>query len=928
MASSAEKTRSESSDNSASSAGFAGEVTILRGLVVGSPQSGKTSLLRRLRGEQLNHAEKRRLMALLPWRIPDVLRCPVDVANAAVAGGNATELVQLYLAEAQSFSLPPGIDQSDHYQQTIRNDWKDVLHRTTKKYTLDFIVWIIDSRLNLDELLHFVNHGLECLFPPHHAHLVQNDTTSDSDEPGHKQGHNNHTNETPPSTAHEKNHESYSPLVQNLCILLNFRDLQNDSNENGDNPSSLLHQVRDVADAILARHTTPATLTPKTHNQSQHRPSVLIYESSMITNYGIQSLHSFITLPYLLHKEREYARRLVNVQREYDRVKHELILRNDKDSKADAYDAFIKKNGAVAKNDEKRKTERIRIDRDTPTPTRSAHDQRKSKPDPKSVVADETSNKKTEIRKFKPDPKSGVAGIMDKRATEVSRQLNNQEVTAPPVHVESNTHRRLFPSLQQSSTVATTATTVWTPLDNSNDNNLDSFFSDEEESDDDVEEAKHDFLGRKNTTGKGANGASNNHVLDSDNDSSSSHSHSHTDGDDGENSDDDFFIDSAGNRHTHASPFIKGGDIKGRMFNAETQCGVEVVQSAKPDTTDVELEEKKEDGEASVHDAAKDDGHSIKKNLVDDGNVHIEDDEENNVDYNAARRDPPTDEVVENEDIENENSVRSNEVHDEAPEESDLDYDINNGDISERDDGEQVIGESVHNNVELMPSKPCVEASTNARFETEPIEANSEGDVDADDDEEVTPLHGGQEMSSRGFDREFSLSGGSTGQDSSATVNETNTTFSESETEQTMYDVKTTDKRFTAVTKKCNDAFQSKMVLDSDDESTGVPNSKVDSRAVELDDHEYYVDAIETKVQHPPHKRKILPTQTNETMSEIKATPSLSNAALAAIEAARLDAERALGESNSKSKEKKTKKESKKKSSKSKKSKKKEAESL
>jgi hypothetical protein len=102
---------------------------------------------------------------------------------------------------------------------------------------------------------------------------------------------------------------------------------------------------------------------------------------------------------------------------------------------------------------------------------------------------------------------------------------------------------------------------------------------------------------------------------------------------------------------------------------------------------------------------------------------------------------------------------------------------------------------------------------------------------------------------------------------------------------------------------------QSHLVLDSDDESMDIPTNKAD--------HDYQQAAEVQSTQSSSQTS----ANNNEPSTKVKAAPSvISSAALAAIEAARLEAERALGEAGGKSKEKKSKKEKKK--SKSKKSKK------
>eukprot|EP00956_Cyclotella_meneghiniana_P038086 scaffold148607_cov36-Cyclotella_meneghiniana.AAC.1 len=109
------------------------KVAILRGIIVGSHQSGKTSLLRRLRDEEItNNAETRKLMALVPWKVPDNIGSVKD-----------DEVVQLYVSEGASFTSYDA--ESKDARGLVEKEWKEILGRQVKKH-LDFMVWMVDTR--------------------------------------------------------------------------------------------------------------------------------------------------------------------------------------------------------------------------------------------------------------------------------------------------------------------------------------------------------------------------------------------------------------------------------------------------------------------------------------------------------------------------------------------------------------------------------------------------------------------------------------------------------------------------------------------------------------------------------------------------------------------------------------------------------------
>ena len=277
-------TRKQSSTPSAAAQALVANTTIqLRGIVVGEEKSGKTSLIRRLRGEDpfqhysnsskvgaddnvhSNRTTKRpqkSLMALIPWKIPQNIKPSSDSI------GN--ELVQLYISEGKSFSY----EQSPFQQQ-----WSSILQTSSSqqrgvKGSYDFIIWMIDPCM--ENVLEFLQEGLAVLFPP----------SSSSGNDG-----------------EESSSSTKQPLIQHLCILLNFRDIINNHSKKEDDPL-LIDKVQHIVDQVLKSSTVA---TP---------PTILLYESSMKNCFGLQNLHSFITLPYLSYKRRELQHRVEHTRKQ------------------------------------------------------------------------------------------------------------------------------------------------------------------------------------------------------------------------------------------------------------------------------------------------------------------------------------------------------------------------------------------------------------------------------------------------------------------------------------------------------------------------------------------------------------------------------------------------------------------------------------
>lgn len=487
-------------------------MAILRGIIVGTHQSGKTSLLRRLRDEEITTGttgETRKLMALVPWEVPNDIDCVKD-----------DEVVQLYLSEGTSFTSynPDSKDARD----VVESEWKEIFcnsatSRKQVKKHLDFMVWMIDTRQESEHVLEFVKMSLECLYPP----IQREDGENCQDEIDSKQ---------------------LTASPQNLCILLNFRDLQDNR--------LLLQQIRDVASALLDN-----ACRATSNNNPTASPCIAVYESSMLTNYGMPSLQSFISLPYMQYKEREYERRIDDLRRGYDTTKKSLLTQDDE---TDSYDQYIQQ-------------------------------QEQAKKQVTSPLKRQNSSNTKNENKLRSD------------SLELARSIDKQIEESIP-KVERSTQRKLFPSSQQTEK----PTTTWTPLDNTN-QNLDSFFSDDE-SDENHEEELSIQQQEELEDDSSAILLSNDAVLDSDDDDSAlegnethtsgSSDKAHTnstvkiatnciDGDEAEEKKEDAVVSTKG-ESAEAQDYEESTDVIDQIHN-ESQDGEAIVRDNELSKLDQEI---------------------------------------------------------------------------------------------------------------------------------------------------------------------------------------------------------------------------------------------------------------------------------------------------------------------------------------------------
>jgi len=257
-------------------------VSILRGVIVGLKETGKTSLIRRLRGEdpfqkqqsksgqQRSSVDKRKLMALVPWNVPTDTE---KINNLTI---EQEERVQLYVSESVGFLQP-------QEEQAFRKEWSTALQSQRGK-EWHFVVWMIDP--GMKDVLQYLQSGLDSLFPAASS-------------------------------------EKTTPFVQHLCILLNFRDMQQDAK------SSTLIQSREIVETVRKR---VEKVRPEQKDDATRKctksPIIAVYESSMSNCYGLQQLHSFITLPYLAQKEEQFLRRAKLAQKQQMQLTKTLMESN------------------------------------------------------------------------------------------------------------------------------------------------------------------------------------------------------------------------------------------------------------------------------------------------------------------------------------------------------------------------------------------------------------------------------------------------------------------------------------------------------------------------------------------------------------------------------------------------------------------------
>ena len=286
----------------------------LRGYVIGSSSTGKTSLVRRLRGEnpfvedddvpgaaaaeqqrKRRPQRKRKMMALVPWKDRQ-------------SGQNC----QLHVVEKPCGSLAAG-GEADGVEANAHDVALEALGDRP-----DFCICMVDPRS--DSSVEFAKTAIDALL---NASLADRPSSS--------------RRTTTSITNSSNSSNNLTPLNRpNICVLINYMDLVkvvDEEGDDGDNDDGLYHitqsRLMDVCADIIDLQTSGEGGTSK-YARTTIAPSIQVYPSSMVSCSGLTSLHSFIMLPYMRKKEVRLLQEL------------ELLHRSHNKSMADLRDGGVK----------------------------------------------------------------------------------------------------------------------------------------------------------------------------------------------------------------------------------------------------------------------------------------------------------------------------------------------------------------------------------------------------------------------------------------------------------------------------------------------------------------------------------------------------------------------------------------------------------
>lgn len=259
------------------------DVISLNGIILGSPKTGKSSLLQRLSGEQELQRKTNYNFATIPWSRP-----PKKKRNKATINSDMNGYDVDTVKDINGDNNMNGDGDVDNYDETI------TLHITQEQEdeeqsnnteifinTVDFILVMIDPR---------------------------NKSSID------------YTERLLLDLSIKKN----SPKPLSVCLLYNFRDVLPLTNATETVPSSSFSRLKNVTDIVVSSTTSLSTSS---------------IECSMKNCYGLHLLYEFITIPYLMKRRYILDTKLKIIQKD---IKSEQLFM-DKYQMKHNYSSFLEK---------------------------------------------------------------------------------------------------------------------------------------------------------------------------------------------------------------------------------------------------------------------------------------------------------------------------------------------------------------------------------------------------------------------------------------------------------------------------------------------------------------------------------------------------------------------------------------------------------
>ena len=294
------------------------KIKILKGSVLGSFDVGKSSLLRRLRGEEdTKQKSKRRMMALYSWSPID--RSTSTHACASTAGMDSdsvgVDAVQLHIVERHECDYAT-------LKKKSRNgiDFIIIIVDRTKPESLTFALSFVDGMLGLqnDEKDGDKTQGTRilpcvCILLNHYDRLIlKEDEDSSTKVRGDSDDNGDADADADDADDAMKSDKSEGKEPDN--------NIPDDSDQRTSNDSILtLKEVEQIIENKIIKHRPKeeAEAGPEARSKSEfvvNKLKVKCLDACMMNGYGLQALNSFITLPYLLMKERDLMMELARIQ--------------------------------------------------------------------------------------------------------------------------------------------------------------------------------------------------------------------------------------------------------------------------------------------------------------------------------------------------------------------------------------------------------------------------------------------------------------------------------------------------------------------------------------------------------------------------------------------------------------------------------------